>query len=163
MFHKSASCVVLLLIPLIVQANAQDEPQPVGAELKGFMAGSQTINAFIKAMRNHDLDAVMKTVDVPYFHDGKKIIKSEEELRDLFREPLAEKEFSELKADIMAVKQFKTVQDSLNGKTGELLKEVAQDDDLMFRLTITWRSKMEGMMLLVRVTDGGAKIIGLRD
>ena len=127
------------------------------------MAGSQVVDAFVKAMRSHDLDALMKTVDVPWFHDGKKIIKSEEELRVFFGEPLEEKEFSELKAEIMAVQQFQAVRDSLNGRTGELLKEVAHDDDLLFRLTISWGSRTEGMMLLVRVEEGGAKIIGLRD
>ena len=146
---------------LTSQASAQDEPD--GAELKGFMAGSQAVDAFIKALRNHDLDGLMKTVDVPFFKDGKEIVRTDEELRNFFQPPLEEKGFSELKADIMEVQQFKDVRDKATGDAGELLKKVAQDDDLMFRLTVNWGSKTEGMMLLVRVKEGGPKIIGLRD
>ena len=163
MFHTRVVWGLLLGTALIAPASGQDDSDPKGAELKGFMVASQAVNAFVKAMRNEDLDALMKVVEVPWFQDGKKIIKSKDELRGMFRGPLEEKDFSELQAEVLAVQQFRTLREKATGTTGELLKQVAQDEDLVFQLTVKLGSQTDGLMLLVRVSEEGAKIIGLRD
>lgn len=154
----------MLSVTLFVgQARAQDKTHPKGADLKGFMAASATVEAFLKGLSDGDIEAVMATVDVPWFDDGTKILRSEDELRDLLSEPVREKELVGLKAEVKEVVSFAILRDKSTGSAGELLKQVANDKDLVFLMTVTVGKKTDDMMLLVRVNDEKARIIGLRD
>lgn len=163
MIRKSILLALLFTSAPSLQAFAEDESKPKGSDLKGFMAASATVDAFVKAMRDENLDAVMATVDVPWFHDGKKILQSKDELRDLFRKPIQEREFSGLKAEVKEVKRFESLRAQASGTTGELLKKVAKNDDLVFFMKVTVGAKSDDMVLLVRVKGDVAKLIGLRD
>jgi len=163
MIRKRILWTILFAMLPIGQACAEEEPKLKGSNLEGFMTASATVDAFFKAMLEGDLDAVMATVDVPWFHDGKRILESKDELRDILREPIEEKELIGLKAEVKEVKKFESLRDSASGTTGELLKKVAKDSDLVFFMKVTVGTKNEEMLLLVRVKGDGAKIIGLRD
>ena len=164
MFRTAASWIATLSVTLFVgQALAQDKTPPKGADLEGFLAASATVEAFLKGISDGDIEAVMATVDVPWFDDGTKILRSEDQLRDLLSEPIREKELIGLNAEINEVLSFASLRDKATGSAGELLKQVANDKDLVFLMKVTVGRKTDDMMLLVRVNDGKARIIGLRD
>ncbi len=140
-----------------------EESKPKGAELRGFAAGSTVVEVFMKGLRDGNLDAVLATVDVPWYQDGTKILESKDALRDLLSEPIKERELADSSAKVVEVLQFKSLRDKASGTAGELLKKVAKDEDLVFLMKITVGTKSKDMMLLVRVNRDRAKIIGLRD
>jgi hypothetical protein len=154
---------VACCLTFAIQVQSEETASPHGADVKGFMAGSAAVDAFVKAMRAEDLDGLMETVDVPWFLDGKKIVESKDELRAFFRKPLEEKDFSEMEAEIVKVQTFGSLKDKASGQTGELLKRIARDDDLFFQLKIKMGERSDGVYLLVRVDGGKGKVIGLRD
>ena len=162
MNRKCLSWTLLFVLTLSLRAGAEDT-QIKGSDLKGFMPASATVDAFLKAMVESDLEAVMKTVDVPWFHDGRKIVESEDELRDLFRQPTDEKKLAGLQAEIKEVQLFEAVREKSTGTSGELLKSIAKDDDLVFIISTKIGTKSDEVLLLVRVKNDGAKIIGLRN
>ncbi|MEQ8788286.1 MAG: hypothetical protein RIC55_18400 [Pirellulaceae bacterium] len=154
---------LLLCFLCAPQVLAGDDSSVKGSELPGFMAASAAVDAFFQAMRAEDLDALMETVDVPWFHDGKKIVESKDELQTQFGGLLQAKDFSTIKATVKQVQAFGPLRDQASGQSGELLKKMAHDSDLFFHLEIALGEKSDGMILLVRVDDGKAKVIGLRD
>jgi hypothetical protein len=158
-----------IAIPLVIcvapatHVAAQEVKFPEGAHSRGFLAASAAVNAFVRAMRAEDLDALMETVDVPWFLDGKKIVESKDELRAFLRKPLKQKDFSDLKVEFVKVQTFGSLKDKASGQTGELLKRIARDDDLFFQLNIKVGERSDKLYLLVRVDGGKGKVIGLRD
>jgi len=162
MYRKCLSWTLLFVLTLSLRVGAEDT-QVKGSDLEGFMAAKTTVDKFFKAMLDGDLETIMATVEVPWFDDGTRIIESKDELRALLREPIDEKEFPDLKAEIKEVHQFKALRAKTTGSAGELLKKVAKDDDLVFIMNVTVGTKSDEMLLLVRVKNDGAKIIGLRD
>jgi len=155
--------MMLSIILFVGQSRAQDKSHPEGADLNGFAAASATVEAFVKGLSDGDIEGVMATVDVPWFDDGTKIIRSRDKLRELVAEPIREKELVGLTAEVKKVIRFAALRDKATGSAGELLKKVANDSDLVFLLKVTVGKKTDDMMLLVRVNGDKAKIIGLRE
>jgi hypothetical protein len=163
LMSRAVVSFALLCVAATLTPSFAEESPPKGSELSGFKAGAAAVEAFVKGLRDGDIEAVMATVDVPWFHDGKRIIESQDALRELLSEPIREREFSTLNAEITEVQQFKSLRDKASGTSGELLKKVAGDDDLIFLMKTTVGTKSDTLMLLVRVNGDEAKIIGLRD
>ncbi len=121
------------------------------------------LTQFIDAMKSEDIEAVMKTVDVPWFHDGKKVIREKDELKQVLEKVFANEDASNVKFEIKKVTTFGAEKDKLGEKDRELLAEVARDDDRIFVLAIENNGESEKIAFLVRVGDKGAKVIGVRD
>lgn len=159
MVRTNLACVLLFATMAIAPALAQEHRGPKGPAPKGFMVASATVDAFIKGLRDGNLDAVMATVDVPWVQEGVMILKTRDDLRKFLSQPVQEQDLSALKAEVNEVQNFKSVRNK-GGGADELLRQVAKDDDLVFRMKIAYESNSETLMLLVRVRGATAKIIG---
>ena len=74
---------------------------------------------------------MMKVVDVPWFHDKKKVIKDRNELRKEFATAFDAKNFQGLKCSVDGVVRVKDIRDKLNAKEKEMLDEVLNDRDVI--------------------------------
>ncbi len=132
---------------------AEDKPDDLAKEVVG---------QFMKALRGNNLEAVLEAADVPWFHDGKKIIKDRDELKKEFKELLDKKDLKALKFEIKRVVPYKDVRDQTNEEEQKLLDEVLDrsKDDRVLLVEIDGK---ERVALMVRVREGRAVLVGLRD
>ncbi len=148
--------VVFLLVASIYafSANADEDKKRPSRE---------TVDNFMKAMAAEDIEAVMRIVDVPWFHDGKKIIESKDELKQAFQQVFEKKDFANFKHEIKKESTYMAEVENLSAKDRELLKKMAKPSDVIFQLTVDNGERKDNIRMLVRVTDGKGKLIGIRD
>ncbi len=149
---------VWLVATLIVLSTSQvliaeDKPDDLAKEVVG---------QFMKALRGNNLEAVLEAADVPWFHDGKKIIKDREELKKEFKELLDKKDLKALKFEIKRVIAYKEVRDQTNEEERMLLDEVL-DRSKEDRVLLVEIDGKERVALMVRIREGRAVLVGLRD
>jgi limonene-1,2-epoxide hydrolase len=147
----AAMLFACLTVPL---ASADDKDEAKAKE---------TAVAFLKAVKAKDLDAVMKTVDVPFLtvdQDGVKVIEKVEDLKAMLK-PLLEKVQPDkitptevgkpLDADAarkVIEKELEPIEKTL-GKSGWYMVFVLQD------------GKEQGRPMLVCIKDGKAAVVML--
>jgi hypothetical protein len=120
----------------------------------------EAVEQFTKAVKAEDVDAVMKLVDVPFFFDGKRVIKDRDELRKEFTDAFDEKDLTQISVEIKEIHAFEAIEEKLKENDREMLKEVLAKGDRVVVLEVDSKEKVG---LAVRIRDGQAKIVGLRD
>lgn len=123
----------------------------------------KVVGEFVTAVRGKDIDGLMKVVDVPWFHDGKKVIRERDELKKEFQEIFKKKDFATATYEVKEINRFGDVQGELNEQQRELLKGVMEKDDLVVTITLALGEKKDDVHLGVRFRKGEAKIVGLKD
>jgi hypothetical protein len=129
---------------------------------KADMADTQArevVEQFMKAMKAENVDAVMKTVDVPFFWDGVMNIKDQGDLKRHFAEVFEDKDLSQLKYTIKEVHTFAAMREKMDKKELVLLKDVLDNKDRVVVVSLP----RDGIAVMVRLRDGKAKVVGFRD
>ncbi len=143
-----------LVLALALAAFAEDKTDEQAKE---------AANQFMKAVKARDIDAVMKTVQVPWFHNGKKVIKERDELKQEFGKLFEKRDFAGLNYEIKQVVSYDSVRKKVNDKERELLDEVVGKDDRVVLVVLDNKMKEERVTLLVKQREGKAAVVGLRD
>jgi len=124
----------------------------------------EVVGQFTKAVKGKDIVNLMRVQEVPFFFDGKRNITELDELRKLWTGVLEKKDLAQAEFQIEEIQVFEKAQERFSEKERELLKDVMKKDDRVVRLSVLQKGKTtEGLRLLVRLKDGKAKIVGLRD
>lgn len=142
---------VAALVALVAFAAA-----PVRAADKDEDKAKEAALAFFKALKAKDIDALMKTVDVPFLFEGKNTITTTEdlkaELKTFFEGVKAERIPSEVGQVLdMAAIRKRTEEDKT---IYERLEKVLGSDGYMVAIKV---GKKEGG-IFVRIKDGQAKV-----
>lgn len=144
------------LLPLPAGGHAEDSEADKQAK--------QAVDKFFAALKAKDIDAVMKTVDVPWFHDGRRILRDAKDLKAELEQLLKSKDLTNLSYEIRQVISYAEVRGDLDDTTRNLGDEVldkAQDDRVV--LLSVKNPKPEKLILLVRIRKGEARIVGLQN
>jgi hypothetical protein len=129
----------------------------------------EVVGQFIKALQAKDGGALMKTVDVPWFHDGKEVLRDRDKLKGEFEKIFQEKNLGELRFEIDQVLTYARLLEQFGDKVREndrkLMDEVVSKDDRAVLLSVSkpGRDGKEKVLLLVRTTKGAPRVVGVRD
>jgi tyrosyl-tRNA synthetase len=127
----------------------------------------EAVEQILKAYKASDINAIMATVDTPWFHSGKEVIKDREQLKREFHKELSrEKDRAGLQHKITDCMAYKTVRDKLKGEEQKLADEVLTEEDRVLLVRIgkdVTGDQGDKVAFLVRIRDGKAKVVGLKD
>jgi len=123
--------------------------------------------AFLKAFKAKDLDAIMKTVDVPFLSDEKgenKVIEKVEDLKANVKMRLEKfKDTSKITSEVgkvMDLADIKKLLESKKGKNDELAKIEKVLGDKGYAVMLGKPGEEDGAVL-VRIKDGKAAVVGV--
>jgi len=122
--------------------------------------------AFLKAVKAKDLDAVMKTVDVPYLNDEKgdfKVIEKVEDLKADLKMKLEKiKDTEKIPTEVGEVLDLPAIRKKVAGKKAEEeLKHIEKVLGEKGYVVMLGKPDDERGAVLVRIKDGKAKVVGL--
>lgn len=129
------------------------------AEDKADEQAKQVAEQFFKAARAKDVVAIEKMTDVPWLHDFKYIVKKSDDLKRRF--PVTANDFAEKSLELKEILSYTQFLEKYKEKLGEerskMLSEVlSKGDRLLF-----FPDGKKTIIMLVRIRDGQAKIVGL--
>jgi hypothetical protein len=155
MSHARGFALVLLFSswsPAVAQENAED-------------LARSAVDRFMKAFKAKDLPSLMDTVDVPWFHQSEKIIRDRAELEKAYRQLFEKsKDVSKLNYAIKVVSRYQEVRGKTSEEEQKLLDGVILADDRVVLIEIDQPArKKETVVLLVRIREGKARIVGLKN
>jgi hypothetical protein len=137
-------------------ANCEEDPSD--------KAAAGIVGKFMAAVKGKDLEAVMRTVEVPWFHKGEEVIKERSELKKEFDSLFAKRDFGELKYEIKRIAAFSAIRDKTMGEERKLLDEVLSGSDRVVLLEIASEKKgPEKLVLLVKLSQDTAWVVGIKD
>jgi hypothetical protein len=139
---------------LAVGAAAEDKGDKADAQSK------EVVEQFMKALKAETTEAALKVADVPFFWDGKEVIKEREELKKAFAQVFAEKDLTQIEYTIKEVSTLEKMREKLSEKERELLKDVLEKDD---RVVFVELKSDAFLAVMVRIREGKAKVAGFRD
>ena len=116
--------------------------------------------AFMKAVKAKDLDAVMKTVDVPFLFEGKKeeALTKTEDVKTAFEKLLAKVVPEKIPTEGGMVFDFATF--GQKGEKEKAFAEMAEKFAGKSAYIVVFKSTAErSVPLVVRVKDGQAKVV----
>lgn len=128
--------------------------------------------AFLKALKAKDLDAIMKTVDVPFLisepltgQDGLKVIEKEDDLKAALKTAFEKiKDTGKIMTDVgdvqsaAEIKKFFASQKDRNDETTKMIEKALGDNGYVVFLGKPGERRGG---ILVRVKDGKAKVVGV--
>lgn len=122
----------------------------------------RVVEQFMKALVAKDIASMMKAVAVPFFLEGRKNIKTFEELRKEFAKTFERGDPTTIKYVVGKVQAFSTVQKRGSAKVRELLEQVLDEDDRWVEVTMSMQSKQDRMSVLVSFRGGKVRVVGFR-
>ena len=152
MFQRSLSLVIAALGALALAGGTVAQEKPGTNEALARAA----VDQYMKAVKAKNLDDIMKTVDVPFYMDGKKNIKDQDELRKLCAKLEAHASYK-----IAIAYPYEELRTKLSKQDQELLKEVlAKGDYVLILEVVTANGGMERATIAVKIREGKAKVVG---
>ncbi|MBP3960749.1 hypothetical protein J8F10_36470 [Gemmata sp. G18] len=149
---------VALLVALAVPVSAADKDEENVKDVS---------LAFLKAVKAKDLDAVLKTVDVPFILDGKaEPITKSEELKDALKPFLEKVEPERVPTELGTLLDSTAFRKKFEdrGLNKEREKQLADIETVLGKtgyVVMIVRDGKERGGLLVRIKDGRAKVVGV--
>ncbi len=137
--------------------------RPSGVDDKADEQAKEGVNAFLNAVKTKDAQQVLKLAAVPWFHDGKKVIRDRDELKQEFDKLFQKQDFSEMTFEIKQVVSYGSVRGKVNDKERELLDQVVEKEDRVVLVALQNNMKDDKVTLLVKQREGKAVVVGLRD
>jgi hypothetical protein len=145
-------CLVLLLLATLLNADERDDQ------------ARKAVADFLRALKAKDLEGILKLVDVPWFHDGQRVVRSRDELKTIFQKLLDKQSFADVVQTIKRIQPYANVSAQLEPSERALLDEVLEKDDRIVLLNVTKEGKQqESVVLLVRTREGKTAIVGIRE
>jgi hypothetical protein len=129
-------------------------------------AAAQTVlKDFFRARERRNLDDLMKTVDVPWYHDGKSVITDRKELAQEFHGLLARKGQSKADYQVRRLLPYRLLKDRFTADERRMIDSVLTDEDRIALVTVrpAGTDQESTMLLFVRLRNGQAKVVGIRN
>jgi hypothetical protein len=160
------SCHILLLV-LCGPVLADGHDQCVHLDKKLLKLTSDVTVKFYDAFENRDLDALLTTIETPWYHDGKAVLHTKDEVRAEFKALLDKRRDvkSRKAADVKGVHCYHTVRDRISPNDRKLLDQVMKEDDYLVLVILKSEDNAkaaENVVVLVRIKDGIARVIGIK-
>jgi hypothetical protein len=123
---------------------------------------------FYESFESRDLDALLATVDAPWYHDGKAVLHSKDEVRAEFKALLDKRRDVKVRktAGVKGVHCYHTVRDRIPPADRKLLAQVMKDDDYLVLVVLKSDNDpkaTENVVVLVRVKDGVGRVVGIKN
>jgi len=116
---------------------------------------------FMKALKAEDLDAVMDSVDIPFFI-SRNNISTLDELRQKFAEIFQKKSLSAIEFKLKEIHRIEFAPEQLDVRDRETIKQILSKDDRVVIETVKTPRNEETIVVLVRLKDGAGKVAGFR-
>jgi hypothetical protein len=139
---------------------------PVRAADKDEDKAKEVVVAFLKAIKAKDIDALMKTVDVPFYLDGvrRKPVATADDLKAKLRAELDRVKPEEVETEVGKVLDLPAIRkeagadaDAKDSLIPDIEKVIGKDGFVVPVL----RDGKERYAVLVRIKDGKAKVVGV--
>jgi hypothetical protein len=139
-------------------------PLALADEDKSDKSSREVVDQFMKATQKSDLGAVLKVVDVPWFHQGDRVIEKRDDLQKEFDLLFKKKNFADLKFELKRLVPYSEVRSKSMPEERQLLDAVLTANDRVALVQVDTEKKgKENIVLLVRLKDGQAKVVGIKD
>jgi hypothetical protein len=158
----------LLLLTLCSPPVADGHGQCNHLDKQTMKLTSEVTARFYESFENRDLDVLMNTVEAPWYHDGKAVLHSKGEVRAEFKALMEKRRDVKGRkvADVKGVHCFHTVRERISPNDRKLLDQVVKDDDYLVLVVLKSEADpkvTENIVVLVRVKDGSARVVGIKN
>ena len=150
--HRRALLALLASAPLLTTiAHAQDN-----AALND--AAKDAVTAFLKALRNEDMDAAMKFVSAPFVAEDAQIFATEAEVKAYLTEMCMQLPAAEMPNEVLAILDYDQSRAATESNVLKLRDAVMAKGDL---LVATGRNGLSRGVLLVKANGGKPLVVGV--
>jgi len=150
--HRRALLALLASAPLLpMPAQAQDN-----AALSE--AANESVSAFLKALRNEDMDEAMKFVAAPFVAEDAQIFATEAEVKAYLTEMCMELPAAEMPNEVLAILDYDQSRAATESSVLKLRDTVLGKGDL---LVATGRNGLSRGVLLVKANGGKPVVVGV--
>jgi hypothetical protein len=138
--------------------SADDRPDKAGTQSK------EAVEAYLKAFKAEDVDAVMKVSGVPFVMNDRGKVETEKALRQEFTRLFDRSDMSKLAFEVKAVGTLDAVKAKLGEKKHEeKLRAILKDGDRVVLVDADFGKRKETMSFAVAVRDSKALVVGMFD
>ena len=124
----------------------------------------QAVQRFMAAVRNEDLDDLDKAIAVPWFHNGKGLLRQRSDVRKEFEQVFLKRDFTTVNYQISLLVRYESVRDRLSDEYRKLLDQAIQANDRVAMLKVTQAGMpKESVVLFIRLRNGKARVVGLQE
>lgn len=163
--------ILVSLLSFVLAGSAlpqDDHAQCNHLDKKTLKLTSEVTAKFYEAFENKDLDGLIETIEAPWYHDGKAVLHSKDEVKAEFKALLDRRRDVKGRktADVKGVHCYHTVRDRISPNDRKLLDQVVKEDDYVVLVVLKDEQNpkvTENVVVLVRVKDGAAKVVGVKN
>jgi hypothetical protein len=121
-------------------------------------AASETVLAFLKALRKQDLDGALTQVDAPFVAEDAQILATKDDVRAYLTEMLADVDPGEMPNAVLSVLDYEQSRPVTTAQTLKLRDAVLNEGDLLVGIG---RDGLSRGVLLVRASAETPMIVGV--
>jgi hypothetical protein len=151
--HRRALLALLASAPVLptITAHAQDK-----AALND--AAKDAVLAFLKALRNEDMDEAMQFVDAPFVAEDAQIFATEAEVKAYLFDMCKQLPAAEMPNEVLAILDYELSRAATESSVLKLRDSVLAKGDL---LVATGRNGLSRGVLLVKANGGRPVVVGV--
>lgn len=147
--------VACACLPAAGQADKKKEVQVDNRTKK-------VVAPFLGGLRTKDVEVMLKVADVPWYHNGKKVIRNRDDLKKELQE-VVKRDFNMAGFYYKALNRFADVMGELTDEQRALAKGVVDPEDTVVTIQVYLPKNVEQIIHLVLRRNGELKVIGVID
>jgi hypothetical protein len=151
--RRRALLALLASAPLLPTTIAHAQDNTALSE-----AANDAVMAFLKALRNEDMDAAMKFVNAPFVAEDAQIFATEAEVKAYLTEMCMELPAAEMPNEVLAILDYDQSRAATESNVLKLRDAVMAKGDL---LVATGRNGLSRGVLLVKANGGKPLVVGV--
>ena len=151
--RRRALLALLASAPLLPTTIAHAQDNTALSE-----AANDAVMAFLKALRNEDMDAAMKFVNAPFVAEDAQIFATEAEVKAYLTEMCMELPAAEMPNEVLAILDYEQSRAATESNVLKLRDSVLSKGDL---LVATGRNGLSRGVLLVKANGGKPLVVGV--
>ena len=151
--RRRALLALLASAPLLPTTIAHAQDNTALSE-----AANDAVMAFLKALRNEDMDAAMKFVEAPFVAEDAQIFATEAEVKAYLTEMCMELPAAEMPNEVLAILDYDQSRAATESNVLKLRDAVLTKGDL---LVATGRNGLSRGVLLVKANGGKPLVVGV--
>jgi hypothetical protein len=163
-----APSLALALATLLLSCQGPPESIDPAAKKLQQLAKDAAVK-FYESFEGRDLDRLLAIVDAPWYHDGKAVLADKADIAYEFKTLLEKRRSLTIRKvpDVKAVLAYGMVRARTDEKDRKMLDQVIREDD--FLVLVMLKPEMgkpgatENVVVIVKVRDGIAKVVGVKN
>lgn len=151
----------IVIIPLLLMPQGEEQTR-INKQV------TELAKQYYTAYEAVNLDVMLGMAQVPWYHDGQAVVRSQDALRIELKKMNDKRDTSLGKRvpDVKLVASFAVMKARMPTKDREMLEQVVTDDDylalVMLKSADATNKKTENVVLFARIKDGKASVIGVK-